>query len=228
MAAPQKSFRRLLNPFLEMRPWTHMGIDFLMGLPADKISEGTEASFLPDYLHLLVKNAKVAEISGSNRELSLPDKIHYQEVQRDPKSSLKPEWILWPLVLACMISLIFDTYFTTFFKWINKILLFGFGTFGLLLLILWIATSHYIFNFNTDILWANPLLFVVLFLKPDIGRMPRSRIKFIFLLIVFFVVAAGSLTSIILEKNLNLTALSFLLLTALYGKLKSIQKVPEK
>lgn len=228
MVIPRKSFRKLLDPYLTNRHWTHMGIDFLMGIPADKISEGTEASFLPDYLHLLVKNAKVGEVEGTNRELSFPDIIHHHQVERKTKPSLKPEWILWPLVLICIISLIFDTHFPVFFKWLNKILMFGFGLLGFLLLVLWISTSHYIFNYNTDILWANPLLLFISFMKSESRGIPSKKVKYLFLLLVFLLVSAGSLTSIFLEKNLNLSALSLLILTTLFDRIKSIQRNPEK
>lgn len=228
MVIPRKSFRLLLDPYLSTRHWTHMGIDFLMGIPADKISEGTEASFLPDYLHLLVKNAKIGEVQGANRELAFPDIIHHHQVESKTRPSLKPEWILWPLVLICIVSLIFDTHFQVFFTWFNKILMFGFGSMGFLLLLLWVSTSHYIFNFNTDILWANPLLLFVPFMKTESRGILSKRVKYLFLLFVFLSASAGSLTSIFLEKNLNLTALSLLILTALFDRIKSIQRNPEK
>jgi hypothetical protein len=228
ISVPHKSFRRLLDPYLELRSWTHMGVDFLMGLPADKKSEGTEASFLPDYLHLLVKNAKVAEISGGSHGLSLSDKIHYQEIQRKHKSFLKPEWILWPLVLICIVSLILGTYFSNFFKWLNKVLLFSFGLLGLLLLTLSFTTNHYIFNVNTDILWANPLLLIVSFLKSGSANTLVNKIKIIFLFLIIFMASAGALTSFFIEENLNLTALSFLVIVALYDKIKSIHQAPRK
>ncbi len=227
LAVPQTSFRRLLDPYLTARPWTHTGIDFLMGMPADKPAEGTESSFLPDYLHLLVKNAKVASLSGSKYELSHPDIIHFQSIHKKPGISLKPEWMLWPLVLICIISLIFDSYFFAFFIWLYKILLLGFGILGLLLLVLWTTTNHYIFNFNTDILWANPLLISTLFITKGHENRSGNKIRQYYLILVFLLASVGSLTTILIEKNLNLLALSFLILTALYDKIKTFQKYPE-
>jgi hypothetical protein len=225
MVAPHKSFRRLLDPYLESRPWTHIGVDFLMGLPADKKTEGTEAAFLPDYLHLLIKNAQVAEISGDSRDISLPDKVHYQELPEKPKASVKPEWILWPLVLIFFVSLIFDTHLSNVFKWLNKILLFGFGILGVILFFLWMATSHYIFNFNTDFLWANPFLIIIPFIKAGNITKFRFRTKTIYLLIILLIASVGALTSLFVERNLNLTALAILVMTAIYDKIKSIQKI---
>lgn len=225
MVAPHNSFRRLLDPYLESRPWTHIGVDFLMGLPADKKTEGTEASFLPDYLHLTIKNAQVAEISGDSYAMSRPDKVHYQVLPEKHIATLEPDWILWPLVLICFVSLIFDTHLFILFKWLNNMLLLGFGILGLILFVLWMATSHYIFNFNIDLVWANPLLIIVPFIK---ANKFRSRTKSIYLLVILLIASVGALLSLIIEKNLNLTALAILVMTAIYAKIKSIHKNSEE
>ena len=225
MATPHWSFRQLLYPYLEKRPWIHMGVDFLMGLPADRKTEGTEASFLPDYLHLQLKNARIAEISGNDSELSLSDKIHFHEIPRKQKSQIKPEWVLWPLVLICMISLIFGTYFSVFFTWLNNALLLSFGAIGFILLLMWIVTDHYIFNFNPDLLWANPLFFIIPFLKIKTGNKTRYRTKIFFLFLLLFLASLGTVLSIIIERNLNVAAVSILILTALYEKIRTIYRV---
>jgi hypothetical protein len=227
LAIPKKSFRSLLNPYLNRRPWVHIGVDFLMGLPADKKTQGTEASFLPDYLHLLVKNASVNTMTGETHDLCLHDIVHVQKEKTGKNSILQPEWILWPLVLICLISFIFGTYFSVFFKYLYKIILIVFGILGIVLLFLWFTTQHYIFNFNTDILWANPLLLSILFMGKRLQSTLRNHVLMIYLVLLFMLASLGSIASLFVEKNLNITAISFLVLSALYDKIRSLQRLPE-
>jgi hypothetical protein len=212
MVSPDASFRELLDPYLEGRPWLDMGVDLLMGLPSDRKIEGTEAAFLPDYLHLLVKNARVATFNSTARALAGHDQVRVHQMTSDSRRIIKPAWIFWPLVLILIISTLLGSYISGVFAYLIKTITLIAGILGLVLVLLWFLTDHYIFNFNTDLLWANPLLLFRFILRNKKSKMKKGRWKLSFLFSLAVMISLGILTSFFIEKNTSLTALACIIL----------------
>jgi len=213
---PKKSYRRLINSYSKERPWIDIGIDFLMGTPADHRAKGTKISFLPDYLHLLLKNIRLKQEFGFEKSLAQSDIVHTYVQTKNTKVLIQPGVILWSLVLILIISAAFGTYIPGFFRILEKSILILFGCFGLLVIILWAATDHYIFNYNTDLLWANPLLLFIVFLKDSLKQL-KIKVKLTYLTTILVLI--GILTTMIIERNLNLSALAAIVAISLIHKI---------
>ncbi len=216
-ATPKKSFRKLINSYSTERPWIDIGIDFLMGTPADRRAKGLKISFLPDYLHLLLKNIRIRQEFGFERSLAQSDIIHTNIQTKSNKVMIQPGIILWSLALILIISTAFGTYIPGFFRIFEKSILILFGSLGIIVIILWAATDHYIFNFNTDLLWANPLLLVIAFMKDSINQL-KIKVKLTYL--ATLMVILGIFTTMIVEQNFNLTALATMIAISLIHKIK--------
>jgi len=221
LIVPKKSYRKLLNDYLKERPWTDAGADLLMGFPADKRVRGTTISFLPDYLHLLLKNIRIKEEFGFQKSLAQSDIVHFNFHDQSSKPAIQPAIILWSLVLVLLISQVFGTYIPGFFRILEKSILVIFGFLGLIILLLWLLTDHYIFNFNTDLLWANPLLLVLAFMKDSVNQI-KFRVILTYLVTLF--VIAGIFTTIIVERNFNLTAVSVMTVIILVNRIYVYRK----
>lgn len=216
LAVPKKSFRKLLHNYSNERPWSDIGIDFLLGAPADRRAKGMYSSFLPDYLHMLLKNIRIKEDFGFEKSLAQSDIVHTNYPARSIKIAIQPGLILWPLVLILLISAIFGTYIQGFFRIFEKFLYIFFGSLGVIMIGLWAATDHYIFNFNTDLLWANPLLLFIVFLK---DTMTIIKIKVFITYLATLFVFLGIITTMIIEQNFNLTAIAAMIAISLLNKI---------
>ena len=49
-AAPDSTFRQMLDIYIADQPWIDLGIDLLLGVPVDKKADAFNQMFLPDYL----------------------------------------------------------------------------------------------------------------------------------------------------------------------------------
>jgi len=213
----------LLDPYLRPRPWIHMGIDLLMGTSADKVARFTEPAFLPDYLHLIIKNYKLKDNKVPVR-LSRNDIVHVKNYQATRIKKLTPSIILWPLFILSLISFMVDSYFRPLLCQIGNLILFITGLTSLLLSYLWIFSDHFIFRYNVDLLWLNPLLLIVAFVKYPKLQVKRTKLNQLILLFTITLVAIGIIASLIIERNLNLTALGMAMLVVITDKLRSIRR----
>jgi len=219
-AAPNRTYRKLLNSYSKERPWVDIGIDLIMGIPADRRAKGLKISFLPDYLHLLLKNIRIKQEFGFEKSLAQSDIIHVNYPQQAQRIVIQPGIILYLLALILLVSAVLGTYIPGFFRIFEKTILIVFGSLGVIIILLWTATDHYIFNYNTDLLWANPLLLIIAFTKDSL-RLLKIKVKLTYLL--SFLVLAGILTTMVVEQNFNLTAFALMILIILLHKIKTFR-----
>lgn len=203
---PVRSFRRLLDPYLEERPWTDFGVDLLLGLQSDRVAKKAEPAFLPDYLHLIVKNYMKTNSNDSLR-LAQPDIVLVQNFKTGKRRILSPKILFWSLAILLLISVFIDSYFRPLFRFVGNVLLLVAGLLSILLIILWIFPTHQIFTYNTDILWANPMLLLVFLLR----KKNKTTLKTFLLLFTLICTIFGILTTIFIEANTGLTAIAVML-----------------
>jgi hypothetical protein len=202
---PVGSFRTLIDPYLRHRPWVHLGIDILMGMRADRKAQMLEPAFLPDYLHLFVKNFKVVKESA-RYNLAQEDISLVQNPTESTKRNPSPALFFLLLAILFLISALIDSYLRGFFLYLGNILLVFTGILSVLLLLLWFLTSQAIFANNTDILWANPLLLLLAFYRKRIS-IGWLILKYLCLILVLI----GLATSLFIEKNTDIAALAALI-----------------
>ena len=182
------SFRELTDLYLQYQPWGDLGIDIGLGLPTDKKAAPFEYMFLPEYVESGFAHAYI--IRGGVREpLVKETNIIYA-----PTPELHSFNPFHPLVVFFVFLLL--TLFISYRDLKRKKLsmrfdaaLFGItGVVGILLLLLWVATSHQASARNMNLLWALPthLVAVIAFY-----RQPRWLARY------FLVVVALSLLLLI-------------------------------
>ncbi|MGV3589442.1 MAG: DUF4105 domain-containing protein [Adhaeribacter sp.] len=164
------TFRQLVDIYQRPHPWVDLGIDLLMGLPADKLATPLQQMFLPDFLMEGFQPAQVSSFVRpvqANNQAGNPAGARplVNQVQQVYKATAPPAiptkftpniffWILCTIVA-----------FITFWQIRNKtasysldVLLFSLaGLLGILLTFLWFGTDHQTFGNNLNILWAFPL-----------------------------------------------------------------------
>ncbi|MFP4621615.1 MAG: DUF4105 domain-containing protein [Bacteroidales bacterium] len=155
--SPQ-SFRDLMCPYLETVPWARLGIDILLGLPADNIASFPQQMYLPDYLSRNMSHTFRTSPVNDNERLLGPEHIL---LEKDPAKSSFDEPVIGP-VLAGWVLLLAVVGLTLFArsgskKWFDGIFLSILGLLGLVLIFMWIATDHQQMKWNLNVLWANPI-----------------------------------------------------------------------
>lgn len=153
-----QSFRNLLEPYLEREPWARLGIDLLLGMPADRLASFSQQMYLPDYLSRHMSYTYLSDpekgkvmLLGSEQMLIEPnaDKSELSE------SLIKPQLAGWMFfVVFLLISFVAGRKTK---KWVDGIFLGLLGLLGMLMIFAWFATNHQQMDGNLNVLWANPL-----------------------------------------------------------------------
>jgi len=168
----KQSFRQALKPFLASRPWISTGINFMLGPFSDKKMTRKQSSFLPN---LLMDEIEKTGLAG--QPLVLYQGTIPERQTNDFSWPLTIFWIMAFLLIAEALGIkttqkVSDT--------IDLILFTVSGVMGLLLLFLWIFSFHISLRYNLNILWANPLLLLMLW------AIPRNKKKFIKVILLVY------------------------------------------
>lgn len=157
------TFRKAIAKYLEQAPWTKFGLDLILGKKTDDLVDEYSIQFLPDYLKEQFATAKREQ--GGFYLISNTESLYSVEKNYRNQIHIKP---LVVLIIVCLIVLLISR------NDFNKkkcsfgvdLILFGtVGLLGLLIVFLWFFTSHTVTGPNWNILWANPLLLIFLFIK---------------------------------------------------------------
>lgn len=153
------TLRDLIHTYAHNNTWSALGIDMCMGIAIDQELSSCEYAFLPDYLQQTVAMAKV-----NDQALVKDERILYQGSPRISTPFIKgPTFWLWFVSLVLLI--LYGSLKGTKLVALDSIL-FGLMSFmGLFLLALWFLTDHEPTAWNLNVVWAQPLLLVAVFLK---------------------------------------------------------------
>jgi hypothetical protein len=145
----RRTFRDMLQPFLQNMPWSAFGIDLALGLPADRIASAWDYMYLPD--EMLIAFALATHEDG--RSLVAQYRIILPRiVEQDPASAVLPVFVFWGLFIIALITLINPRWSLIFDKSFFALL----GLTGLIIIFLWFFTDHITTKSNLNILWALP------------------------------------------------------------------------
>lgn len=178
----QKTYRQLICSYLPTLPWTHMGINILMGYNADKKASTKETSFLPLYL----LNILTLSERGNNRPIFIN---HTEEIYRaipiPPLNKIRPVYVFILLLILTIFIKIAERKRVRIFLIIDYLIFLPAILLGILIILLWTATDHYIYNWNYNLFWANPLFLLLL---PGIfDKQTLIRIILMGMLIIAFI-----------------------------------------
>ena len=152
----KKSFRQLMDLYLEKNKWGDLGIDICLGPEIDYDVSFDEEMFLPDYLFKGIENAVR---DGDKNIVSITNIINLQK--EDFQSySLSPNYIfLIFFIISIYLSFRQVKYGIKYFIF-DSIYLMVSGIIGCLLLYLWFFTDH-LSSYNFNIVWAMPFNIII-------------------------------------------------------------------
>ena len=179
---PTKSYRAWMNEYLGAKPWERLGMNLAIGRPADKVTTGWEAMYLPDNVFAELAKAQVRTATGQLAPLVAQTQTLF-EGQRLFKDTLPlvayPDFVM--LVLLVLVALLTwqqwnrnQAGLVTKGRWLDR-LLFGFaGIWGWFLFLLWFATDHGVTTWNPTLLWLMPLHIPGVFWATSGKRTPQQ------------------------------------------------------
>lgn len=148
----QKTFRQLLDGYIQRYPWIDFGIDLILGLPSDKKADFRAEMFLPDYLAVNLQ----AGVAGRKPIAGKPVLLLEGMPVPEAGMMLPPPFIFFSLVFLGIALLTWKGP-----GWLQKwadLLLFGIlGLSGVLFTFMWAGTDHVATHANLNLLWATPL-----------------------------------------------------------------------
>jgi hypothetical protein len=156
------TFRKAIALYLKESPWVKLGLNLILGEPTDDTVTEKSIQFLPDYLMTQFESAKRTSDNSSIVETT---KTIYSANKLEIKPEITP---LKTFIIICLFVLLISFYGFKKHKstrWLDFILFSPSGLLGLLIIFLWFLTDHTATGPNWNILWANPLLIIFLFLK---------------------------------------------------------------
>jgi len=156
------TFRNCIATYLEKSPWIKLGLDLILGKPTDSLVNENTIQFLPDYL---MSSFEVTNRENSHIPIVESTTTIYESDQYTKKSFFSPLKILVILCLLVFLISVYDFRKNKCSKWLDILLFTTVGLLGLLIIFLWFFTNHQVTGPNWHILWANPLLIILLFLK---------------------------------------------------------------
>lgn len=168
------TIRGLTDIYLGQQPWGDLGIDICLGMPMDKVASRWDYMFLPDSLESGFARAKIKSDSAW-RDL-VKEKIIVSHAEAKTSGfSLTHPWTIFGIVSIALIALYYyDLRRSKLTVWVDRILFIGTGTIGLLLVLLWTATSHKAAANNLNVLWALPTNLIF----PFIGKLKKKYFLF--------------------------------------------------
>ena len=180
------SLRQLMNKEINPNTWGSLGINIALGSKLDKIASPTEYLYLPDYVFEALKTSKI--MKGREEEnLVKKSNILLDFEEKEAKSDAFSPFLA---ILLFSLLAIFITYKNMKnlkrSKWLDFILFFITGTFGLLIVFLWFFTNHSTAPNNFNFLWAfAPNLMVAFFLLKE--NPPKWIHIYVKILLIFLV-----------------------------------------
>ena len=181
---PLKSYRRVVHESTAggRLEWWTLGVDLLLGLPADHCCDVREIMFHPMHMMELFADASLGDRPLTSAAVQLLPDV------RPPLHRSFPPLAVFGLLLATVAVLTWKGWWP---RWADRVLLALAGTVGLLLLFMWFGTGHYCTGWNLNILWASPLLILIAI---RLERSPRWALwtqEACFLVAAVWVVACG-------------------------------------
>ena len=186
------TFRQMVGIYQQPHPWVDLGVDLLMGLPADKKATPLQQMFLPDFLMAGFAPARVgtpakpvlASQGGTSPTGTRPFVAQVRQVYKATAppaipTAITPQVVFWILCVAVAVITFIQVKKRVASHGLD-IWLFGLtGLLGILLTFLWFGTDHQTFGNNLNVLWAFPLHLPLAFML--LGRQLSPFVKNYFL-----------------------------------------------
>ncbi len=185
-----KTYRDLMDMYLDQQPWGDFAIDLGLGVGVDKVATPEGYMFLPDYVQYTL-SASTIRLDGSIKPLVKSKNYLHKPLEEDKK-----ERLLTPLNFFILLFFIIGFVTNRNLKkskrsnLLDVFLFIVLGVVGCFMLFLWFGTQHISYQ-NYNLLWALPshLIAGIMLVKKS---SPNYLSKY------FLVIGILSLASIIL------------------------------
>lgn len=167
-----ESLRDMIHSHLNDMPWYRFGVDLLMGLPVDRKADSRSAMFLPEHVFTtlekstIVHDGRTEPLVAESNTLLKADPVN----KKDICTYLSPSLIFWLMFALLVLVTYYEVTHRKYYAWIDRVLLFVVGLFGLLFVFMWVGTEHTVTAGNLNILWAIPTHIVAAFAVKSINQ----------------------------------------------------------
>jgi hypothetical protein len=152
----KKSHRDLIADYTSDFKWGKFGIDLALGAVIDDEATKDDYKFLPDYIFEAFENATISSGNSIEPLVTSVTEILKEKKPHVAQFSIFSSPLIFFLIIALLISFItyknFKNQKRT--KWLDFLLYLSTGLIGVVVLLLWFATSHTATYSNYNFLWA--------------------------------------------------------------------------
>lgn len=187
------SYRTIIHRYTEAYPWLQYGIDYLLGMEADRYIDLRKQDFAPEYLMRHASESKLVADSACYPfvlEVTAVDPIVPQdEVWAFPLTPVQA-MVLFLLLVAVISTL--ELLIECRMWWFDTLLLILQGAMGVVVFFLFFFSGHPTVNSNLHVIYLNPL--PLLFIPFIIRSVVRRRVTLLYyvqalMLVAFLVVS---------------------------------------
>ena len=182
MADQNTTFRELLFPYLQQSPWTKLGINLILGLPADRKALPYDYMYLPDYLRSGFEHATIS-VNGEIRPLVASGREYLPMQLTFSRNALyDPVVVFLSIILVVMLLSVIEIRKKKYFVFLDFFLMYLSVAAGLFLFLMWVATDHLSLNHNLNCFWLVPaqLFFIVILHRRNRVSTPKHTLVPIF------------------------------------------------
>ena len=149
-----KTHRDLIADYTKNHKWSKFGIDLALGSVIDKKATKDDYKFLPDYIYEAFENATITT-NGNTKKLVKKNRSILKEKKPQEAFSLLKPFLIFLIAALLIIILTYKNYLSKKrSKWLDFTLFLITGLVGIVVLLLWFATSHTATYKNFNFLWA--------------------------------------------------------------------------
>ena len=159
----QQTFRQLIDKGFQTHPWTDFGIDLVLGYAIDQEVSNDEIMFSPIYMSRIFEDSKIKTSNGTENLVLSNEVIVEGYKRKETSDTFFTPLVATIFVIVVTVTLAFFKLEIAFKMW-TSILFLVLGILGVLLLFMWFGTDHVATKGNLNLIWANPLLLVLMIL----------------------------------------------------------------
>ena len=196
--------------------WWRFGIDVLLGARCDKTTSNLEQMFSP--LEMMAQFDTLT-LSDTHEPL-VSETTQILKDEREPLAkSVSPTLIFWILCSVVMLLTLLAWYKGWKLTWLDAILFGVVGLISLLVIFLWLFSTHYCTKMNWNLLWCSPF-----FIYFAIWQRKSNFVVILFQMLMLLTVLIGFVW---LPQTFNAAILpiTFTLLIRLIDKFKAIKRI---
>lgn len=147
------TYRQLIHEKNTSDSWSAQGIDLLLGANTDSIASVSGRAFLPDYLEALFIDYKF---------IKQPITVVKVAPVVDSDIVNVPNLLFTMLFVSVLLFTLYECKHKLFVYWVDIVLLVPYILLSLLFVYMWFVSSHLICKWNWNVLWASPILILLL------------------------------------------------------------------